>query len=86
MVSFRIDNQPRLSMGGARGLQTTDNKNINLQSAGNQDLQPADCFDNDFCEDDLGIENENAQTVRLPHFGHDTLHEDQMLSRIQRLD
>jgi hypothetical protein len=35
MVSFRMDNQPRLSMGGARGLQTTDNKNINLASAGN---------------------------------------------------
>jgi hypothetical protein len=35
---------------------------------------------------DLGIENENAQTVRMPHFGVDTLKNDIRLSRIQGLD
>lgn len=36
-------------------------------------------------EMELG-ENENAQTVRMPHFGIDTLNEEDRLSRIQRLD
>ena len=59
---------------------------MNLISAGNQEAQAADCFDNDFYEDDLGIENENAHTVRMPHFGMESLQEDIQLSRIQRLD
>jgi hypothetical protein len=78
--SFQIESFPRRSLG--QGLQTTDNKNHNLISMGNQQEQNMDAFDNDFCEDDLGIENENAQTVRMPHFGLDTLQEDFMLSRI----
>lgn len=47
--------------------------------------QIQDCFE-DFNEDDLGIENENAQTVRMPHFGIDMHNDDFALSRIQRLD
>ena len=79
--SFQLNVAER-SLIAVRGIQTTDNKNTHLISAGNQPDEPQqDCFE-DFNEDDLGIENENAQTVRMPHFGIDMNNDDFAMSRI----